>query len=467
MAGSFGNIPSNLEKPRFVIIDPKNHLLLGEGAAGKVYAAHNPITNSPWAVKVYHREETEKRRVAREYEILSTKLQHAPHTIRAKKLLRSSKKIEFVMEHLQAPDLRKLICQNPTICTISMFSEIARQGLKALHFYREQGIVHSDIKPDNCFYNCTTNQLTIFDLGFAFCPKQEEWQGGSLPYLAPEILLEESASYGVDMWALGVTLFTIYTGAHMFYSKCDNMKDEELLCLFCNQFGAPFFEHVGTFILRRRHNFSTDQVRKLFDKHAIQEVAKSALAPHFRQVGEWYASPWRERIHTIAERKGESQYAYSIVRFLERIFVPDDIRMIPEEGLQTFFPNYLDHIPHTPLPSPMMSYPSEPLKFSASTTTHPNLGKMRNFSQIISHPLERSSSIFNVPKCPKLDAHDSEKIHHFCKISPRPKKVCPPNAKISRTEPPSKKEKQQEPFKDRTVLRLLREVNNGPNVYNK
>lgn len=64
----------------------------------------------------------------------------------------------------------------------------------------------------------------VIDLGESFAASQTpEELGTPAPYRSPELILEQKAGYGSDLWALGCTLFEIRTGRKLF----DLFDDED------------------------------------------------------------------------------------------------------------------------------------------------------------------------------------------------------------------------------------------------
>lgn len=96
---------------------------------------------------------------------------------------------------------------------IAMAAKLAR-GVAALH---RLGIIHRDIKPDNAILG-TDGGLRLIDLGVARLPRLEEFADAEVPgtpgYLAPELYDGEAGSAASDQFALGVTLYRLFTGRY-------------------------------------------------------------------------------------------------------------------------------------------------------------------------------------------------------------------------------------------------------------
>ncbi|KAJ2617347.1 U4/U6 small nuclear ribonucleoprotein prp4 [Coemansia sp. RSA 1804] len=96
--------------------------------------------------------------------------------------------------------------------------------LLALDLLRRCGVIHGDLKPDNCFVSEQRNNVKLGDLGSACDVSENE----ITPYLvsrfyrAPEIVLGMQYNCAIDMWSLGATLFELYTGKIMFPGHNNN-----------------------------------------------------------------------------------------------------------------------------------------------------------------------------------------------------------------------------------------------------
>ncbi|MDX2272306.1 MAG: AAA family ATPase [Cyanobacteriota bacterium] len=102
---------------------------------------------------------------------------------------------------------------------------IARQLTVALQTIHHQQIIHKDINPANIVINLTTGQLKIIDFGLATFSFKEDPSvlalEGTLAYLSPEQTgrMNRPVDYRTDFYALGVTLYHLFTGVLPFDSS--------------------------------------------------------------------------------------------------------------------------------------------------------------------------------------------------------------------------------------------------------
>uniref|UniRef100_A0A8C7WMZ4 Protein kinase domain-containing protein n=1 Tax=Oryzias sinensis TaxID=183150 RepID=A0A8C7WMZ4_9TELE len=116
------------------------------------------------------------------------------------------------------------------------------QALKAL---KSIGVVHCDIKLDNImFADKKSLKFKLIDFGLAV--EKKELPIGTkiqaIPFRAPEVILGLPLDESVDMWALGVSLATVYSGNYPFPDDYDyetvramvqifGLPEEELLSM--------------------------------------------------------------------------------------------------------------------------------------------------------------------------------------------------------------------------------------------
>lgn len=130
----------------------------------------------------------------------------------------------LVMARLEGRTLRSELRQHgvlPLRRTVNLGLQIAR-GLQAAH---QQGIVHRDLKPENIFV-LPGDRIKILDFGLATLarapedealPSQDDphaARGGTARYMAPEQWRGQHQDARTDVWAFGVVLYEMLSGAH-------------------------------------------------------------------------------------------------------------------------------------------------------------------------------------------------------------------------------------------------------------
>ncbi|CAK67207.1 unnamed protein product (macronuclear) [Paramecium tetraurelia] len=94
------------------------------------------------------------------------------------------------------------------------------QIVDALNYLHENNILHRDLKLSNIYFN-KEQQLKVGGFNYAIKLEQKEERRrsicGSSQYLAPDILDNENGySFEVDLWYLGIILYTLIFGVHPF-----------------------------------------------------------------------------------------------------------------------------------------------------------------------------------------------------------------------------------------------------------
>ena len=95
---------------------------------------------------------------------------------------------------------------------------IGKQAVQFLKRVHDQGILHSDIKPDNIAIN-SRGEVSLIDFGTAAEAKREvngekqfDLLSGSPSYISPEALGKETATQKMDIWAMGLVMLQMELG---------------------------------------------------------------------------------------------------------------------------------------------------------------------------------------------------------------------------------------------------------------
>ena len=210
---------------RYRIVRP-----IGVGGMGHVFLAHHVRLDKPVAIKVLSPEVlvhgdgmAQKRRFLIEGRAAS-RLEH-PGIVDVTDFGTTESGLPFMaMEYLEGEDLSDRICRGDILSweeSLGLILEV----LEALAAAHDQGVVHRDVKPENCFVavSPTTGEakLKLLDFGIAKVITDVDdtipvTQRGELlgtpQYMSPEQALGEPVDVRSDIYAVGVLLYELTTG---------------------------------------------------------------------------------------------------------------------------------------------------------------------------------------------------------------------------------------------------------------
>jgi serine/threonine-protein kinase len=195
---------------------------LGRGGMGEVFLARRADTRQMYALKVILPEsaagERALRLFLREIDVLR-ELNH-PRIVRFHEMGLTGGQFFFAMEYVEAVDLRAEQAALPADARVRTACDLACQVLEGLAYAHARGYVHRDIKPSNLLVSREGGRLRarLADFGLAKDFERAGLSGlthegqvvGTVAYMAPEqIVNARAARPGVDLYALGVTLYQL------------------------------------------------------------------------------------------------------------------------------------------------------------------------------------------------------------------------------------------------------------------
>ncbi|XP_075667411.1 mitogen-activated protein kinase kinase 3-like [Castanea sativa] len=140
-----------------------------------------------------------------------------------------SGQISITLEYMDGgslADILRLQKKIPELVLSSMFQKLLH-GLSYLHGVRH--LVHRDIKPANLLMNLKGKpKITDFGISaglensMAMCATFV----GTITYMSPETIRNESYSYPTDIWSLGLALFECGTGEFPYFPNEGPVKGE-------------------------------------------------------------------------------------------------------------------------------------------------------------------------------------------------------------------------------------------------
>ena len=192
---------------------------LGSGKFGRVYLAREIKSKFVVALKVLWKEQISKHNyetnIRREIEIMS----HCDHPNITKLygFFWDEKRIYLILEYVSGGELYKAMkSQIGKRFSESMVSLYIKQMLNAFKYLHAKRIMHRDIKPENLLVEA--NVLKVTDFGWA-CHSPSNLRKtfcGTLEYLPPEMLNNDTYTEKADIWCLGILTYELLHGKSPF-----------------------------------------------------------------------------------------------------------------------------------------------------------------------------------------------------------------------------------------------------------
>ena len=157
-----------------------------------------------------------------------------PFVVKLHYAFQSAHTLYFVTDFLNGGEIFFHLCQD-----IRFSEERARfyaaEIVLALEHLHKHLIIYRDLKPENVLLDSQGHlKLTDFGLSKIKQPTDGAMTNtfcGTPEYLAPEVILANGHSYGVDLWSLGMLLYEMISGINPFKQAAmqDNKSRPEIL----------------------------------------------------------------------------------------------------------------------------------------------------------------------------------------------------------------------------------------------
>ena len=206
---------------RYQILD-----VVGSGAMGTVYKAHDPAIGRDVAIKVVRIDADSAQERAAAIDRFRLEVQAAgrcSHSaiVGVYDFLDQSGDPAIVMELVDGTSLYRTM-RDPERRAAYSLPGVLLQVLEGLGYAHGQGIIHRDIKPANILVT-PSGQAKIADFGVARLAGANATLGGAMlgtpSYMAPEQLIDDRVDHRADLFAVGAILYEMLAGKSPFAGR--------------------------------------------------------------------------------------------------------------------------------------------------------------------------------------------------------------------------------------------------------
>ena len=198
--------------------------LLGKGGFAKCYEFTCSENKKVFAAKVVAKSGLVKSRAKQKLisEIKIHKSLHHPQIVAFEHYFEDTENVYILLEMCQNQTLNELLKRRKRLTEIEVQCYIV-QLIKALKYLHSHRVIHRDLKLGNLFLT-EKMELKVGDFGLAtkldFEGERKRTVCGTPNYIAPEILDGKTGhSYEVDIWSLGVIIYTLIIGKPPFETR--------------------------------------------------------------------------------------------------------------------------------------------------------------------------------------------------------------------------------------------------------
>ncbi|XP_047194828.1 serine/threonine-protein kinase MARK2 isoform X8 [Hippoglossus stenolepis] len=282
---------------------------IGKGNFAKVKLARHVLTGKEVAVKIIDKTQLNSSSLQKLFrEVRIMKMLNHPNIVKLFEVIETEKTLYLVMEYASGGEVFDYLVAHGRMKEKEARAKF-RQIVSAVQYCHQKCIVHRDLKAENLLLDADMN-IKIADFGFSneftlgnkldtFC--------GSPPYAAPELF--QGKKYDgpeVDVWSLGVILYTLVSGSLPFDGQ--NLKELRERVLR-GKYRIPFYMSTDCenllkkfLILNPSKRGSLEQIMR--DRWMNVGHEEEELKPYIEPQPD-YKDPRRTGRHRDTQKKGK------------------------------------------------------------------------------------------------------------------------------------------------------------------
>lgn len=196
---------------------------IGRGRFGVVSRCVSAASGDSFAVKSVEKrslldDDVDRQCLDREVKITRL-LVGVPNVVSISDVYEDDSHLHMVLDLCESPDLFRRLSRTPF--PEAEAAAVARPLALAVAACHSRGVAHRDIKPDNVLFD-RCGSLHLADFGSAELFRDGELMSGIVGtpyYVAPEVVAGRGYGEKVDVWSVGVILYTMLAGMPPFYGE--------------------------------------------------------------------------------------------------------------------------------------------------------------------------------------------------------------------------------------------------------
>ncbi len=208
--------------------------VLGEGASGVVYLAHDTrVGDRAVALKIIHAELCHDRQIYKRFEREAAILERldGPHLVKLLDFCREGERLAIALEYVEGTSLDQLVDKRGD-GDVGFAVEVVLQVCAALGAAHAAGVVHRDLKPANVIVERPAGRsglsVRVVDFGLAKVVHGEQMVTGltehdmifgTPEYMAPEQARGDEVDGRCDIYAGGIVLYQLTVGEVPFKAR--------------------------------------------------------------------------------------------------------------------------------------------------------------------------------------------------------------------------------------------------------
>lgn len=317
--------------------------LIGRGSFSRVVRVEHKKTKQPYAIKMIKIREGKE--VFESEVAVLRKVKHE-FIVQLHEVYECAERVYLVMELATGGELfDRIVCRGSF--TERDATQVMYMVLEGVRYLHSLGITHRDLKPENLLYYHpgADSKIMITDFGLSntrqnAADKTMDTTCGTPEYIAPEILLRQSYTNAVDMWAIGVITHILLSGQMPFADENRTRLYKAILEAKYSYIGKAWKDVSDSAKDFIDHLLVLDPDKRMTAEEGLRHpwITSCASSSSLKNLHGSISQNWRKsssRLNSArsnrsqkSNRSGKSGRSALSLKYTNNITVPQDVSLI-------------------------------------------------------------------------------------------------------------------------------------------